>query len=239
MRIMHNGDITIGSNAYGSNSRVYMGGTLEVGTNIVANELSLQRLNANTKRILFGLSNSSDSIISLSIDASNIVSGTIDSQRLPSNITLSNIVSDVTSTNSLYFGSAGAMGGGGNGGSSVGIYAFQDWSNWISTPSNFGVSNASIGSLRYRRINSNIDIDYEIGFVVGQVPCDEISFACPLGVAKYTKRNSYVILNNNTNALSIGACIMTSNTNNIVCKLDTVSLNNLYNVSGSLSYEMA
>jgi hypothetical protein len=239
MRIMHNGDIIIGSNASGSNSRVYMGGTLEVGTNIVANELSLQRLNANTKRILFGPSNSSDSIISLSIDASNIVSGTIDSQRLPINITLSNIVCDVTSTNSLYFGGAGALGGGGNGGASIGIYAFQDWSNWISTPSNVGVSNASIGNLRYRRINSNIDIDYEIGFVVGQVPCDEMSFACPLGVAKYTKMNSFVIVNNNTNALSVGACIMTSSTNNIICKLDAVSLNNSYNVNGSLSYEMA
>jgi hypothetical protein len=233
MRIMHNGDIIMGSNASSSNSRVYMGGVLEVGSSIVANELSLQRLNTNTKRILFGPSNSSDSIISLSIDASKIVSGTIDSQRLPSNISVSNITSDVTSTNSLFFGGSGQSGGGGV---SQSIYAFQDWSNWISTPSNAGVSNVSVTNLRYRQINSNIDIDYDFHIVVGQVPCNELSFACPEGAARYIKRNTYVLVNENTNSLSLGVCVMNSNIIN--CKLDNVSINTPYTISGSLSYEL-
>jgi hypothetical protein len=217
MRILHNGDVIIGSNVNSSNSRVYMGGVLEVGNSIIANELSLQRLNTNTKRILFGPSNSSDSIISLSIDASKIVSGTIDSQRLPSNISVSNLASDVTSTNSLFFGGSVQCGGGG---ALPNLYAFQDWSEWSSTPSNVGVSNVSSANLRFRQINSNIDVNYDIHIVVGQVPCNEISFECPLGVAKYIKRNTYVLLDVNTNSLSVGVCAVSSNI--IKCKLDNM-----------------
>jgi len=233
MRLMHNGDVIIGSNASSSNTRVYMGGVLEVGSSIVANELSLQRLNANTRRILFGPSNSSDSIISLSIDASNISSGTIDSQRLPSNITVSNITSDFASTNSLFFGGSGQSSGGGV---SPNLYVFQDWSSWVSTPSNVGVSNVSLANLRYRQINSNIDIDYTFDFVVGQVQCNEISFTCPVGVAKYTKRNTYVLVDGNTNSMSIGVSTMYSNI--ITCKLSNVSINTSYEITGSLSYEL-
>jgi hypothetical protein len=233
MRILHNGDVIIGSNDNSSNSRVYMGGVLEVGNSIIANELSLQRLNANTKRILFGPSNSSDSIISLSIDASKIISGTIDSQRLPSNISVSNLASDVTSTNSLFFGGSGQSG---SGGASPSLYAFQDWSNWSSTPSNVGISNVSATNLRFRQINSNIDVDYSFDIFVGQVPCNEVSFACPVGGAKYIKRNTYVLLEDNTNTLSIGVCVIDSNI--ISCKLNNMSINTSYNISGSMSYEL-
>jgi hypothetical protein len=68
------------------------------------------------------------------------------------------------------------------------------------------------------------------------VPCNEISFECPLGVAKYIKRNTYVLLDVNTNSLSVGVCAVSSNI--IKCKLDNVNINTPYAISGSLSYEM-
>ena len=89
LRIHHNGIMQLGQNA-DSNALLNVGGDLSVKNNIIAQKLQLNKIEAQTKKIIFKNSVVSDSVLTLNVNASNI-DGVISQDILPEDVVFNNV----------------------------------------------------------------------------------------------------------------------------------------------------
>jgi hypothetical protein len=244
MRILHNGKVNIGSNI-ASDSILNVGGNLTVTSNINAHEMSLQKLNAVTRRIIFKGSNMSDSMLSLNIDASNITSGIISQERLPTTATftdlnLSNLSSPLVSTTKIVFGGQESIA---LSNSSDMITFYKDWTSWTSSlntsitlinNSNNYLSNIVIDNARYRILNSNVDVRFMFSCDITNSNIEKININVPYEYAIYRNNGFFTIKKNNENIPNIGGLYISSNI--LTCFLKDNDIGS-YEISVSCSYE--
>ena len=241
MRIMYNGDIIVGSsNSSNQGVKLFVGGNIEVASNITAPYIAVKRLEAVTRRLRFNGSNGPDSFITVEIDASNIVSGTLSQSVLPSSPTFSNVSTNtvqaisVSATKMNFVGQSNQITYSLS--SLPSIYNFQDWNDYTPIITTVALSNIVVNQSRYRVINSNIDISFLLSITGSNNNTGTITVSTPNNfITQYNKFGVCPILENNDNTYINGLFVCASN--NIQFRLPTLLTGSNYSLSCDISFE--